>query len=1129
MSPSHDVISANRDAAGTLCIVAAPTTAAVRTESDRICAELVSSGTRVARLLPDSRMATLTKQRLADAGQLPLGEHITTLSAWLRDRWALFGDGRQLVSASQRRALVIQALEQTKVERIDSQAPGMPRCVEDTLRTYAGTPAICPESAAAVNGLARANESAMSASQLDMLNICRTYQHLLDANRLIEPGRAAVLLPAMMDDVGWSHLVLDGISELGQAQASLMVAGAKHAGATVVVRADPAPVRPSDALHADQPASGTVSSGTSASDPLADSPEQGEHPGLALARPLIETFAQLCQASGVACEISPAASDPCPWKSQEIRSLAETLFRPAPERMVISTGDVRFALPAGRYAEPQAIVNEIAGMVARGIEPRDIVVVCSKPLAMAKKLRGRLLSQGAHGIGCEANGTVEALLTGTGRTLFDLVELTRQARATSPLSPAPALRPIASDLARYPGLGIPTMTACKLDASWRERREASAQDFLDDLAQRSPHARDALKRLKDDDLVGALDAIAPPSDALEQRAFDAIRMRLVQAQDLGSDVIAQFDQLMDGLMIPASSLTIPPGSLDAQASARVLQSNPNVVRIVGARDIEGMHARAVIICDLEAAGQTDPIDALGITGVISDVDRQRWRFSAAIEAASELVVLERCLSDENTDPLRPSSLFEETVECYRRDITDVDGLDKLTCLPKASTVDAEDQQSTSGATDQLLPQSSVGEEDIPTVVSPIGAALEDRAQLTVDEPALVLRQEESREALADPGRPLSPSSIEAYLRCPARWFFERRLPANSLDSAFDPLAIGSFCHAVLKRFYERLPEETTVARLTRDLRASEKLSWPIDQLLDECFEDELALNRDPENSIQNRLVAISEIERHQLRSVRKGLHKRIWSDANIPEDFTPKLLEWSFGLPGSPLGAIEYAGALLCGQIDRVDTNGSGEAIIIDYKGSLDDGHRLPKGYDEPDRDDDGKTDGKTSGNSAHGAARGTAGAADATQTSDAVRAHEQCGCAPNQADEQSLLPLHSQILMYATALARADTGLHSIGAIYLSYRHPEARGFVDARLGADLAGTMLGAADVVSDPRPFMADPSQPGEADAFNQLLAFTERTAAEAIGDLFDGCISPRPRFGEKSCRLCPVASCPERVMI
>src|SRR5665648_182626 len=53
----------------------------------------------------------------------------------------------------------------------------------------------------------------------------------------------------------------------------------------------------------------------------------------------------------------------------------------------------------------------------------------------------------------------------------------------------------------------------------------------------------------------------------------------------------------------------------------------------------------------------------------------------------------------------------------------------------------------------------------------------------------------------------SVSELEAYLNCPYRWFYERRLSGEPLDREVDALERGKLAHEAMRCFYEAWSEE----------------------------------------------------------------------------------------------------------------------------------------------------------------------------------------------------------------------------------------------------------------------------------------------------------------------------------
>ena len=1046
-----------------LRIVATPTLYHARLASDAACAAAVSACGRAVRLLPDARQATLVQQRLADDGARFLGIDVTTPQRWIADRWALFGDGRQPVDPATRRVLVLQALRSTDAKTIDVDAPGMVGCVEKVVRLGAGSPAFEEPGSRAKAGL---NEA-----QLEVLAVCDRYRELLDARGLVETGSAATLLARHMAGAAWPHLVLDGLWQLEPSFVGLIAAAAANGGVTCVARTNVG--ARGDAAH---PAFAMADAFVRQ---LADACRTGGTPVETAAYPVAESGGDAVAPENPAVAPQGPAPDPAypasvgsgcgPWVSRELAELFGRLFHPGDGTVVEPCGDVAFLMPSGRYAEGRALADAIADIVDKGTAPRDILVACKDPLLTMGMVEARL-SQ--HGIACRASGAVPVARSDAGTAFLNLLRLIRAERAaTAPDErPRPDLVHVATDLARNPLLGIATKDALELDASWRSMRLTGAEDLLDDLAAAIPDDPGLSDAIRARDLGATVRGLAKACDRLgwdarsmTQRGAAATLARVVEAAEkAGIDVTDRGERLVETLGAAHSPLSIPTGSLAAQRNAAVLKGNPNAVRFCRLDSVEGERARTMVVCDLTAAAYpladrpdaaTELLCALGISAKTSSIDRLRWQFADAVEAACESLVLERALNDEDAQALRPAALLEEVVDCYRTDVTDADGLDKVYGLPKSG---------------ELPRIECVGEERFSDGANPIGGGFAP-AIIDVPAPLRELASPDSAQLLADPSRPLSPSAIESYISCPARWFFERRVSSDSLDAQFGPLEIGSFTHAVLHDVHVELARRGC-ARITREFLADNTNALALRLIVEECFDLQRGRHLDDLEEVDGRLVPVGELEQRRLLRLRDNILAHISNDAELPAGFEPSLHEWSFGMHGDDVGPIPYAGVKLRGRIDRVDVDAGGRALIVDYKGGVGTGYGLPR---------------------------------------------------PKRGHEDELpdpLVLHSQALMYATALGRAGMGLEPVGALYVSYSSADVKGFLSTdgmRLPPDPAIA----------PETFVR--MLAGGLEGFSDLLEYTEEVAREALQGMFGGDVAARPRFGADSCRYCTVPDCPKRV--
>ena len=177
----------------------------------------------------------------------------------------------------------------------------------------------------------------------------------------------------------------------------------------------------------------------------------------------------------------------------------------------------------------------------------------------------------------------------------------------------------------------------------------------------------------------------------------------------------------------------------------------------------------------------------------------------------------------------------------------------------------------------------------------------------------------------------SASSLEAWIRCPMRWFVERALGARDLEAEPEPLARGGLAHAALKDVFEGLRDAVGSARVTAQTEA-----LACDLLRDslELRAAQFPLSVAPERAAAVRRRLQADLERYLRHAACDA--EDAGADVDLPE---PRYLELGFGFDGEgdgdeELGALELGDELhLRGRIDRVDVGLDGAAIVYDYKG----------------------------------------------------------------------------------------------------------------------------------------------------------------------------------------------------
>lgn len=898
--------------------------------------KMLRQGRHVAWIVPSRNIALAVKQHLADAGKGLAGVEVATLDTWAGGRWALYGDGRAPIGNLQRRLLVKKTLEQGDWSSSSLRSTGMVSSLASIVRAGAGLDAF--ENACA-QGMPAPADTQLTPAQLELLQAAKAYFALAQSHGLIEPGSAMRKLAACTPEAGWPHLVIDGCWNLEGAALTLVSEACTHAGVTLV-----GCLEDNAAFEAERHVAKQIE-------------------GLATEAGVEVTFragADLLAAAGTLLDSA---------RSPELIQLTNTLFSEGDSTHVTATGALRACLPAGRYAEGELLARQIGQLVrVDGIAARDIVVVAYDPLETARALGGPLSEHAPRGIALAVSGAEKLELSHAGAFVLAWMRLL-EAEKTRTDEPAPDLRAQVSDLARNPYMHIPLAEALKLDRDWRGLRMTSAHDFAQALRAQltvqdqngqdeagatdpdrtasaaatpaDPHGAAAdtegMATPKDlDSVLALLEARLPqplsPQDQFERACAKTLVRGVETWRELMGSAPSADDLawLFECISAPVGWVNVPTSDIGAQKQARVLQANPNAVRVVRPSEADALKARAVILCDLTADvyplrervdAKTSLWQALGIVSGPGQIAQLRRTFRSCIEAARDVMVVERVLADEEAKPLRPCALLEELVDCYRDDPSDIDGLDRTTGLPISGDIKAM----------------GMGEETFAQLASPVTYA---PALVRCDPAAFELADPALGASFANPDTLWSPSSLEALINCPLRWLHERKLPSDDLDVPFgDPRSRGTFCHLVLERFHDLLGQRTGIARITAD---TPREVWT------DVFDESFQYACDAQPQAERPLIPITELEKARLRDYRYRLVKCLEREQFMPEGFVPTYNEWKFG---GESGTVTFGGVRIYGIIDRIDLNPqTNSVLVVDYKGSLHKGHKpvQPKKTDDP-------------------------------------------------------------------------------------------------------------------------------------------------------------------------------------
>jgi RecB family exonuclease len=161
---------------------------------------------------------------------------------------------------------------------------------------------------------------------------------------------------------------------------------------------------------------------------------------------------------------------------------------------------------------------------------------------------------------------------------------------------------------------------------------------------------------------------------------------------------------------------------------------------------------------------------------------------------------------------------------------------------------------------------------------------------------------------------LSAGALETYASCPVKWLVNRELQPEPLEPDPDPLARGSYMHAVLEQVLRRLDAPVTPDNLPRALEL-------LDNVLAETAHG-IAAGRG------------EAVRKAWSRSVGADLRRYLTYEARDGSDWSIDGVELRFGFDSEDsLPALELdEDVRLRGIIDRVDSDGGGHAIVRDYK-----------------------------------------------------------------------------------------------------------------------------------------------------------------------------------------------------
>ncbi len=828
---------------------------------------MVGGATEAARAVDGADVSAYGENAAQSVAAASFGCEVTTFGAWTADLWGLYGDGRTPVSALTR-SLLFHCDDVVKAK--DSALR----------RAVARVGRACIREASGLSSFEEAVEhesDVFAYEESEVLVAVRAYYRRLAAAKLIEPGQILALLPGVMPKKPLRVLVWGCPPLTAQQQAFF---------------------------------------------------------------------------------------DACDWISVDVRPAPgqEGPVR-APEGVL-----VRYAFPSGEYAWPALLADIVREEVA-ALEPcaetsspntvtARVAVAAKDPAGLYEKVSDTLSREG---ITVALHARRPFIDTAFGQAFLSLacffgynptlgtfeqavkLKTPRYNRIAS-VEVEPWDRFSLADFMLSPFSGISNKQAYGLDAKYRGDRLVTRADVAAELRV-SSRMFSLVERIFNDigdreaaeELVSCAYAAKGVCAAWTEEqvaAAGAIRQVLEAAAALGLGREVCLQELASLAIDISRSVSPKVHDTSAPSAQYAVERIPDLLICdqLYASSLERGSCNTVVIADLtsEAYPASDKEDAtrtlldkLGIARTDSALARMRRAFFALEHLPRRQLVLQRCLNNADADPLYPSVVLEEFVDCYRADPTDLDDIDNSYSLPVAQQ---EGMQ--------------VRGEEVLLANHELEACATQEIAARIAYPQIGVISAEAREQVVLPrvlqggvvetAACLSPSQIESYLECPYKWFADRRLRLEDLDAGFGPLEMGDFAHNALESFYRHFKEQTGLQKVTESSLAQAK------EIMKDVLNRHEALQPHLK-ARENRLIATSELEVRQLQELRGKLLRYLDYEVKLLPTFHPEYLEYAVAGEGT----VDYAGQKLIGTADRIDIDADGNCVIIDYKGSISSAYAL--------------------------------------------------------------------------------------------------------------------------------------------------------------------------------------------
>jgi ATP-dependent helicase/DNAse subunit B len=608
------------------------------------------------------------------------------------------------------------------------------------------------------------------------------------------------------------------------------------------------------------------------------------------------TFQVLAPIAAEHRELAPREDYYSPGSRVALAHLERRLLEVGSERIDPGAA-VRLLEGGGERAELELVAGEISRLLGAGMAPEEIAIVARAPAGIAELLEEVLT---AAGIPFALQRREPLSGAAIGRALIGLLRCSADDGAPADLlawlrAPGMLDRPELADLLEIRVRRTGTEDAAGARALWEERGwPLGAIDLMRESEQRGPsalieRAAAELERLFLAPRRGRA-AILGAGEEREARALAGARAALSELRDLARRAAE---------LAPASASDLA-RELERVEFVSGARPGPGTVAVLDPLALRARRVRALFLVGLcegvfPARSSPQPIlsdeerlqiaQASGL--ILGDAHDQlaaeRYLLYAALSRPQELLYLSWHLATDDGEPVSRSLFVDDVLDLF----------------------------------DEALIGSRAQR--------PLGAADDAPPSDTQTHPLGPLRQEPVLSDLRE--HVWSASSLQSWIGCPVRWFIERMLRPGAIDPDAEPLARGALAHAALRDTLEGLRAQYGSARLTPARLASAR------ELLHAAL---------VENERRHPLSVAPERRPGTRRRLRADLERYLEHAAQADSPLEPRHLELGFGsAPGGEEGQEPQAGAvdlgggvLMRGRIDRVDEDGSGHAVIYDYKSS---------------------------------------------------------------------------------------------------------------------------------------------------------------------------------------------------